>query len=322
MNKKVKILLAYDGSEYADDAVRDLKRAGLGSEVELLVMTIADLFLPPPIEEEVEDVSPKYVPEVVQRAQAGAQHKLEEAQRLAKRASDEIRSMFPGWQITWEAKAGSPAWELIWKADRWKPDLIVLGARGLSVFGGRLILGSISQRVLYEARGSVRIARASYRTDKPVRILIGVDLSSDSQAAVDAVCNRQWPDGSEVGLLAVVDSVLGMICDPTEPSAVKWIEVADEKDWYNVRAIFEPTAQKLRSAGLHTEILIRHGHPADQILEEADTWGADCIFVGAKGTRGIDRLLMGSVSSAVSSRAHCSVEVVRKTSEQTGTGKH
>jgi len=311
----MKILLAYDGSEYADDAVRDLKRAGLGSEVELLVMTIADLFLPPPIDEEAEDASPKYLPEVVKRAQAGAQHKLEEAQRLAKRASDEIRSMFPDWQVTWEAKAGSPAWELIWKADRWKPDLIVMGARGLSVFGGRLILGSISQRVLYEARGSVRIARASYRTDKPVRILIGVDLSSDSQGAVDAVCNRQWPDGSEVGLLAVVDSVLGMIYDPREPSAVKWIEVADEKDWHNVRDIFEPTAQKLRRAGLHAEMLIRHGHPADQILQEADTWGADCIFVGAKGTRGIDRLLLGSVSSAVSSRAHCSVEVVRKNNE-------
>ena len=50
---------------------------------------------------------------------------------------------------------------------------------------------------------------------------------------------------------------------------------------------------------------------ADEILEEADAWGADCIFVGAKGTRGIDRLLLGSVSSAVAARAQCSVEVVR-----------
>lgn len=48
-------------------------------------------------------------------------------------------------------------------------------------------------------------------------------------------------------------------------------------------------------------------------LNDADTWGADCIFVGAKGTRGIDRLLLGSVSSAVAARARCSVEVVRKT---------
>jgi nucleotide-binding universal stress UspA family protein len=99
--------------------------------------------------------------------------------------------------------------------------------------------------------------------------------------------------------------------NPSEPSAVKWIEVADESNWSQVREIFEPAAQRIRSTGLHAEVLIRRGNPADEILEEADTWGADCISVGARGTRGIDRLLLGSVSSAVSSRAHCSVEVVR-----------
>lgn len=77
---------------------------------------------------------------------------------------------------------------------------------------------------------------------------------------------------------------------------MKWIEVADEENWDQVRQIFEPSAEKPHHAGLHTEVLIRRGNPADQILEEADTWGADCIFVGAKGTRGIDRLLPGSVS--------------------------
>jgi nucleotide-binding universal stress UspA family protein len=94
---------------------------------------------------------------------------------------------------------------------------------------------------------------------------------------------------------------------------VKWIEVADEENWAQLRQIFEPYAERIRAAGLHAEVLIRRGHPADQILEEAHTWGADCIFLGAKGTRGIDRLLLGSVSSAVSARAHCTVEVVRPT---------
>ena len=312
MKERMKILVAYDGSEYADAALDDLKRAGLGSEVEVLVMTLADVFVPPPIDEEIDNTFPMYVPEGVRRAHERAQLKLEEAQTLAKRASERIKSMFPDWHISYDTEADSPAWALIRKADQWTPDLILMGARGLSVFGGRLILGSISQRVLYEARCSVRIARGSYRTaDKPIRILVGVDNSSDSKAAVDAVCNRQWPERTEVGLLAVVDTVMAIASNPAEPSAAKWIEVAEEENWDQVREIFEPAAQKLRSAGLHAEVLIRRGNPADQILQEAHTWGADCIFVGAKGTRGIDRLLLGSVSSAVSARAHCSVEVVR-----------
>jgi universal stress protein family protein len=38
----------------------------------------------------------------------------------------------------------------------------------------------------------------------------------------------------------------------------------------------------------------------------------DCIYVGARGLSGIKRFLLGSVSGAVSSRAYCSVEVIRK----------
>jgi len=306
----MKILLAYDGSEYAGAAFHDLTRAGLGSAVELSIMTVADVFVPPPMDEDV--IFPLHVPEGVRRAHELARHELEEAQDLAKRASEQIRSIFPGWQVSFDAVADSPAWALIQKADQWKPDLIVMGARGLSVFGGRLILGSISQRVLYEARCSVRVARGSYYTPhKSVRILIGVDNSPDSRLAVAEVCNRRWPTGTEVGLLVVVDTVMAIASEPADASAVKWIEVAEEENWDQVREIFEPAAEKLRNAGLHAEVLIRRGNPADQILQEAHTWNADCIFVGAKGTRGIDRLLLGSVSSAVSARAHCSVEVVR-----------
>jgi nucleotide-binding universal stress UspA family protein len=307
----MKILFAYDGSHSADAALEDLKRAGLDTTAEVLVMTLADVFVPLPIDDEVENNLPS-VPEEIKRAHERAKQKLADAAALAKRASEQIKSAFPNWHIRHEAHADSPAWALIRTADEWKPDLIVMGAQGHSVFGGRLILGSISQRVLYEAHCSVRIARASQRTaDEPIRLLIAMDNSSDSSAAMDAVCSRHWPNGSEVGLLTVVDTVLAITPDPSEPSALKWIGVADEENWDQVREIFEPSAEKLRHAGLHTEVLIRRGNPAEQILEEANTWGADCIFVGAKGTRGIDRLLLGSVSSAVSARAQCSVEVVR-----------
>ncbi|HEX3249291.1 MAG TPA: universal stress protein [Pyrinomonadaceae bacterium] len=312
MTERAKILVAYDGSENAEAALEDLKREGWGPEAEILVMTVADVFLPPPINEELDDTFPMYVPEGVKLALARGTQKLAEADSLARQGSDRIKAAFPAWTVRHEAQADSPAWALIRVADEWKPDLILMGARGHSVLGGRLILGSVSQRVLYEARSSVRIARAQERTkDGPVRILIGVDHSPDSDAAVAAVCRRRWPKGSEVALLSVVDTVMAINPDHSDSSVTRWIEVSDQRSWQQVREIFAPAAQKLRDAGLHAEVLIRRGNPADEILKEADTWGADCIFVGAKGTRGIDRLLLGSVSSAVSARAHCSVEVVR-----------
>ena len=48
------------------------------------------------------------------------------------------------------------------------------------------------------------------------------------------------------------------------------------------------------------------------ILEVAKEWAADLIVVGSHGRRGLNRLIMGSVSESVAIYAHCSVEVVRK----------
>lgn len=312
MNEKMKILIAYDGSECADAALEDLKSAGLPKTSEAIVMSLADVFLPAPINEEVDNTIPMYVPARVWRGHKRAERELEEAELMANRASEQIKKSFPEWQVCHYALADSPAWALVRTADECKADLIVVGARGHSVLGGRLILGSVSQRVLYEANCSVRVARGRSRdANAPLRLVIGLDNSEYSNAAVEAVRRREWPSGTEVRLLAVVDTVMPTTPDPSQPSVVKWIEVGDEASWDQVRQIFEPAAEKLHSAGLDAAVMIRRGDPKEELIGEAESWGADCIFVGAKGLRGIDRLLLGSVSSAVSARADCSVEIVR-----------
>jgi nucleotide-binding universal stress UspA family protein len=307
----MKVLIAYDGSECAQAAVEDLKRAGLPKTTDALVLSVADVLLPP-VDAEIDDTLPMHVPESVRRAHERGQRKLEKAELLAKEASEEIKKHSPEWQVRFEALADSPAWAIIRTAEQWKSDLIIVGAQGHSVLGGRLILGSVSQRVLYESRGSVRIARSKQQGgDSPLRLLIGVDNSPYSNAVVESMGRREWPKGSEVRLLAVVDTVMAVAPDPLQPQVMKWIEVGDEEHWDQVREIFQPLADKLRTAGLDAAVKVRRGNPANELLDEAESWGADCIFLGAKGTRGIDRLLLGSVSAAVSARAHCSVEVVR-----------
>jgi len=311
--KQMKVLIAYDGSEFANAAIEDLKLAGLPKTGEALVMTVADVFIPPPANDEVDNTFPMYVPDSVRRAHQRAQTKLEQAEAVAAQASKKVKETFSEWDVRHEALADSPAWALVSKANQWKPDLLVVGDRGHSLLGGRVILGSVSQRVLYEASCSVRIARGQPRdAESPIRLLIGLDNSANSNAAVDAVYRRDWPAGTEVRLLTVVDTVMAVPSDSADAAIVKWIEVGEEDNWDQVRQIFQPSADKLRSAGLDAAIMIRRGNPKDEVIVEAESWGADCIFVGAKGVRGIDRLLMGSVSAAVSARAHCSVEVVRE----------
>jgi nucleotide-binding universal stress UspA family protein len=307
----MKILIGYDGSESSDEALKDLRVAGLPDSVDARLVTIADVFVPPPITA-ADDMFPMQVPPGVRRAHERAEQKLAEAARLATQASEKLKSYFPKWKLQHEALADSPAWAIVRIADEWRPNLIVVGAHGHSVLGGRLILGSVSQRVLYEANASVRVARGGKGSgDSVIRIIVGLDGSPHSHAAVDAVSQRQWPKGTAVRLVSVVDTIMAVSADPSDQSVLSWLEVDDDEKSEKVRRLFEPLAEKLRAAGLDTSVVIRRGKPKDELVEEATRWNADNIFLGAKGMRGIERLLLGSVSAAVAASAPCSVEVIR-----------
>ena len=67
----------------------------------------------------------------------------------------------------------------------------------------------------------------------------------------------------------------------------------------------------LSAAGLNVSSEIVERDPKQALVEEAEAWNADAIFLGASGQGLIGRLVLGSVSSAVAGRASCSVEVVR-----------
>ena len=72
-------------------------------------------------------------------------------------------------------------------------------------------------------------------------------------------------------------------------------------------------AEKLAAAGANVQTKLVDGNPNNVLVEEAECWHADCIFVGAnaQGSR-LERFLLGTTAAAVAARSHCSVEVVRK----------
>jgi nucleotide-binding universal stress UspA family protein len=289
MKKVSKVLIAYDGSSCSDAALKDLGRAGLPMAVDAVVVTVADIILPPP-DDELPDVPAVRIPEVERHARERAERATKEAQAFADQSATRIRANFPGWNVRSEVRCDSPAWAILEMAERDQSDLIVVGSHGHSLLGGRLILGSVSQRVLYDARCSVRVARCwEEERQGPVRMVVGFNGSQDSEVAVDAVASREWPDGSEARLITV---------HPLLSSEAS-----------------EVAAEKLRKAGLTTFEISKDGDPAHVLIGEAEEWGADSIFLGTRGVHGFQHLLHGSISSAVAEKARCSVEVSRAMSD-------
>ena len=242
--------------------------------VDAIVVTVADIILPPPDDELTDDVPAVRIPEVERHTKERAERAINEAQAFADQGARRVKANFPDWNVRSELRCDSPACAILEMADRDQLDLVVVGSHGHSLLGGRLILSSVSQRVLYDARCSVRVARCwKEKRKRPVRIVVGFNGSRDSEVAVDAVASREWPDGSEA-LLITVHPLLS-----SEASDV--------------------AAEKLRNAGLTTSELSKDGDPAHVLLREAEEWGADSIFVGTRDVHGLQHLLHGSVSSAV-----------------------
>ena len=215
-----------------------------------------------------------------------------------------------------EACADSPAWAVIKKADTWQPDLIVVGSHGRSALG-RFVLGSVSQKVLTEAHCSVRIGRQRRQADTgPLHLLIGSDGSPDAAAAVQAVAARMWPAESSVRLVTALDArmytALAFLRQPEETGATA--QDADESVW--IAQTVDPMVDLLRTRGLTVSSVITEGDPKHVLLDEAEQWEADCLFVGARGLSGVERFLLGSVSAALAARARCSVEVVHRPAQQ------
>jgi nucleotide-binding universal stress UspA family protein len=70
-------------------------------------------------------------------------------------------------------------------------------------------------------------------------------------------------------------------------------------------------ARTLGNAGLKVETFLLRGEPNHELLAHAQSWESDVIFLGARGLHHGGRLALGTTASAVATRAHCSVEIVR-----------
>jgi nucleotide-binding universal stress UspA family protein len=146
-----------------------------------------------------------------------------------------------------------------------------------------------------------------------MKILLAVDGSPCSDAAVEEVARRPWPDGSFVKVLTAFEP-------PAPPTPEGWalpltyFEDMDAALRKQAQDVVESAVQTLKprlNKSISLDGAVVPGSPRVVILDEAEDWGADLIVVGSHGYRAWERFLLGSVSQSVVSHAKCSVEVVR-----------
>ncbi len=141
-------------------------------------------------------------------------------------------------------------------------------------------------------------------------VVVGYDFSHSGHAALHQA----------VRLAARAPShVLHVVCvvDPHDP--IPSIPSPDGVDY-----LYAARVQEALAAAIHEELNLaepahrvsffvyaRIGKPAAEILEVAREVGADLIIIGSHNLKGLERLIVGSVSEKVVREARCSVEVAR-----------
>ena len=132
-----RILIAYDGSDASRRALERVTR--FMTEADVAIVTVA-----PPIYRD-----PPY--------SGYADPKDEEEQRhLLFAAREELERA--GVTATGFAPVGDPADEILAAAKAFEAELVVIGARSLSAVG-RLVLGSVSTKVMHESESDVLIVK-------------------------------------------------------------------------------------------------------------------------------------------------------------------
>jgi nucleotide-binding universal stress UspA family protein len=144
-----------------------------------------------------------------------------------------------------------------------------------------------------------------------MKILLATDGSNESKAAIDELTRRPWPPGSQVCVISAAYAYPAMLDSfPLgNPAQVQLLELESQR----AAADAASAAHRIRERRPDLEVFEKTalGSPSAVIVDEAESWGADLIFVGSHGRSAASRFLLGSVSNAVALHAPCSVEIVR-----------
>jgi nucleotide-binding universal stress UspA family protein len=204
-----------------------------------------------------------------------------------------------------------PVEAILGEARRFRAKVIVLGWRGYGPVA-RLLMGSVSRGVVRHAVCPVLVVRRR----RDIRsVVLGVDGSPNARKAARFLAGLKPRPGARVVLACIVEPVTvpsaGLL-----PGAVRSV-LGREAAKVNLERMrqgeqeLRAIAPALKKAGWRVSTRVRLGVPLRGLLEAVKASKADLLCVGARGTGGVKRLLLGSIAEGALNRCPVGVLLVR-----------
>lgn len=142
------------------------------------------------------------------------------------------------------------------------------------------------------------------------KILVPLDGSETAETVIKFVEELSTPP-AEVVLLRVAAPVEHDVLAETGRLIPVWEQRVSLETHFS--HYLRRTGASLRHRGIKVTTEVRFGKPVKEILESAATHGVDLVAMASHGRKGLDRLIHGSVSSAVLKESSVPVLVLNAT---------
>jgi nucleotide-binding universal stress UspA family protein len=144
------------------------------------------------------------------------------------------------------------------------------------------------------------------KTEKPPRIVVGVDGSASSLAALRWAVHQAELTGGTVDAIVAWRLPVSMTGYGFAPVAM-----SDCSDTEQIakRALGDAISKVVGSGGPSVRSLAIQGFPAQVLLKASD--GADLLVLGSRGHGGFSGALLGSVGQHCVRHARCPVVIIR-----------
>ena len=306
----MKILVAVDPSEHAQEAIRFVKSVEWPKKSELFLIHVIEMKDAPPI-------MPEGGPSSWDRVIGEARGKLvTQANGFLEHTKKEIveeRAL----TIKSLVMEGLPGAEILQAVKDYQIDLVILGTRGLSNVK-RFLLGSTSDWVMREAPCSVLLVRAKLskvtKGKSAAKILLATDGSSVAQNTVDMLGLLACKTPPKVTVAHVVGKpayLEGWYWGKGKAAFKQLAEQLLEKAHKEAASHLEAISQRVQGLGMEVDTVLTKGDPAEEIVKIAERAKAKLIMVGSKGFIGGKLVPLGGVVRKIARHAPCSVWLTR-----------
>lgn len=154
------------------------------------------------------------------------------------------------------------------------------------------------------AAANVPVAASPFRI---CHILVPVDFSDCAKKALQYAIPLAKEHEAALTLLYVVPPIYTV----GEYGGMEYPQLQAEMQASGHKALEKLNETEVRGE-VPTELVVRLGAPANEIIEAARTLESDLIVVSTHGRTGLKHLLLGSVAEHVVRRAPCPVLIVRE----------